>query len=133
MVVAGFLTKFDMKGYILASDLSLQSQYERDIRDLKLGWGCIKGVDNYECVVNGEKFSLGDCRIKNISYETAEELLCFRDCGYLSNRKRAIQSPIALLNYSYWLIQRNYVEGQQQDKGKSVPFPKRAGSRNRDP
>jgi Rad3-related DNA helicase len=125
MIVAGYLTTFDMRGYILASDLSLQSQYEKEFRDFNLNWGCIKGVDNYTCAVNGEKFSLGDCRIKNISYEGAEDLLCFRECGYLSNRKRAIASPVALLNYSYWLIQRNYVEGQQQDKGKGVPFPKR--------
>lgn len=125
MVVAGYLSKFHMRGYILASDLALQSQYENDMRDMNLNWGCIKGVDNYTCAVNGEKFSLGDCRLKNMSYEEAEELLCFRECGYLMNRKRAIQSPVALLNYSYWLIQRNYVEGQQQDKGKGVPFPKR--------
>ena len=101
-----------------------QSRYE-ELRDFNLNWGCIKGVDNYTCAVNGEKFSLGECRIKNISYEAAEELMCFRECGYLMNRKRAIQSPVAVLNYSYWLIQRNYVEAQQQDKGKGVPFPKR--------
>lgn len=125
MVVAGFLTQFDMRGYILASDLSLQTQYEKDFRDLKMGWGSVKGVDNYTCAVNNEKFSLGDCRLKNISYEDAEELICFRECGYLTNRKRAIQSPVALLNYSFWLIQRVYVEAQQQEKGKGVPFPKR--------
>ena len=125
IIVAGFLTTYNMRGYILASDLSLQSQYEKELRDFNLNWGCIKGVDNYTCAVNGEKFSLGECRIKNISYEAAEELMCFRECGYLMNRKRAIQSPVAVLNYSYWLIQRNYVEAQQQDKGKGVPFPKR--------
>lgn len=123
--VAGFLTTFQMRGYILASDLSLQTQYETDFRNNNLNWGSIKGVDNYTCAVNGEKFSLGDCRLKNISYEDAEELVCFRECGYLMNRKRAIQSPVTLLNYSYWLIQRNYVEPQMLDKGKGVPFPKR--------
>lgn len=122
MTVAGYLGKFNMKGYILASDLSLQSQYEKDINKLRIPWGSIKGVDNYTCSVNGEKFSLGDCKLKNISYEAAEELPCFRDCGYLSNRKRAIQSSVAVLNYSYWLIQRNYVEGKMKDRGHSVPF-----------
>jgi Rad3-related DNA helicase len=125
MTVAGFLTSYQMRGYILASDLSLQTQYETDFRDNNLPWGSIKGVDNYTCVVNGEKFSLGDCRLKNISYEEAENLICWRECGYLTNRKRAIQSPVTLLNYSYWLIQRNYVESQMIDKGKGVPFPKR--------
>lgn len=125
MIVAGFLTKYQMRGYILASDLSLQAQYETDIRQANLNWGSIKGVDNYTCAVNNEKFSLGDCRMKNISYEEAENLICWRECGYLTNRKRAIQSPVALLNYSFWLIQRNYVEARQQEKGKAVPFQKR--------
>lgn len=125
MIVAGFLTNYKMRGYILASDLSLQSQYEKDFRRYNLQWGSIKGVDNYTCVVNSEKFSLGDCRLKNTSYEVAESLPCFGDCGYLMSRKIAIKSPVSLLNYSYWLIQRNYVEGKMQDKGKGVPFPKR--------
>ena len=125
MVVAGFLTEFKMKGYILASDLMLQTQYEKDIKHNRIQWGSIKGVDNYDCVVNSEKFSLGECRLKNTSYEEAESLACFKDCGYLSNRKLALQSPVSLLNYSYWLIQRNYVEPKMLDKGKSVPFPKR--------
>ena len=125
MTVAGFLGKYNMKGYILASDLSLQTQYERDIAKISVRWGSVKGVDNYTCAVNGEKFSLGDCRLKNISYEAAEELPCFRECGYLMNRKRAIQSPVAVLNYAFWLIQRNYVEGKMQDRGRGVPFPAR--------
>jgi Rad3-related DNA helicase len=125
MVVAGFLTQFKMKGYILASDLALQTQYEKDIYTHQLRWGSIKGVDNYMCVVNNEKFSIGDCRIKNVSYEQSETMQCFPECGYLYNRKKAISSPIALLNYSYWLVQRNYVEGKMQERGKGVPFPKR--------
>jgi Rad3-related DNA helicase len=125
MVVAGFLTEFKMKGYILASDLMLQTQYERDIKHNRIQWGSIKGVDNYDCVVNSEKFSLGECRLKNTSYEEAESLSCFNDCGYLLNRKMAIQSPVSLLNYSYWLIQRNYVEPKMIEKGKNIPFQKR--------
>jgi Rad3-related DNA helicase len=39
------------------------------------------------------------------------------------NRRRAIRSSTAVTTYSYWLIQRNYVEGKMLDKGKSVPFP----------
>jgi len=123
LTVAGFLTEFKMRGYILASDLMLQTQYEKDLRRYNLQWGSIKGVDNYSCVVNTEKFSMGECRMKNVSYEEAENLPCFSDCGYLYNRKVAIKSPVAILNYSYWLIQRNYVEGKMQDNGKGVPFP----------
>jgi len=125
MIVAGFLSEFKMRGYILASDLMLQTQYEKDFKHYRLDWGSVKGVDNYECVVNHEKFSLGECKLKNISYEEAETKPCFSDCGYLFSRKKAIKSPVSLLNYSYWLIQRNYVEQKMQDKGKGVPFPKR--------
>jgi Rad3-related DNA helicase len=125
MIVGGFLTQYKVKGYILASDLALQTQYEKDFRKFNLQWGSIKGVDNYMCTVNSERFSLGECRLKNTSYEEAETLPCFPDCGYLFSRKLAIKSPVSLLNYSYWLIQRNYVEGKMQDRGKGVPFPKR--------
>ena len=51
--------------------------------------------------------------------------MCFRECGYLMNRKRAIQSPVAVLNYAYWLIQRSYVEPKMIEKGMGIPFPKR--------
>lgn len=125
MTVAGFLSEFKMKGYILASDLMLQTQYEKDLRRYRLDWGSIKGVDNYTCIVNSEKFSMGECRLKNVSYEESEALSCFNDCGYLYSRKQAIKSPVSILNYSYWLIQRNYVESKMQENGRGVPFPKR--------
>jgi Rad3-related DNA helicase len=88
-------------------------------------WGNIKGVDNYHCVVNGEKFSVGECKNKGTSYEAAESLPCFKQCGYLTSRKKSIKSPVSLLTYPYALIQRNYVENQQQNKGKGSPFPQR--------
>lgn len=125
MIVAGFLTHQKMQGYILASDLALQQQYEKDFIKYKLDWGSIKGVDNYWCVANSERFSLGECRLKNVSYEKAEDLPCYSECGYLQNRKKAIRSSVALLNYSFWLIQRNYVEPKMIESGKGIPFPKR--------
>ena len=125
MITAGFLSEMKMKGYILASDLMLQTQYEKDFNKYRLQWGSIKGVDNYDCIVNHEKFSLGECKIKNVSYEEAESKPCFKDCGYLFNRRLAINSPVALLNYSYHLIQMNYVLPKMIDSGKNAPFIKR--------
>lgn len=125
IITASFLSMLKMKGYILTSDLSLQTQYEKDIEKHKLNWGSIKGVDNYDCVVNHEKFSIGECRIKNRSYPQAESLPCFSNCGYLFNRRLAINSNVSILNYSYWLVQQNYVSIKMDNDGKSASFPKR--------
>lgn len=126
MLFADFLTFKGNRGYILASDLSLHEQYVKDFRKMQLwNWGNIKGVDNYTCAVNGEKFSVGECKNKGTTYEEAESLPCFKHCGYLTSRKKAIKSPVALLTYPYALIQRNYVEQQQQSTGRGSPFPQR--------
>lgn len=109
MCVAGALSFKKKRGYILASDLSLQNQYENDIGRFDMEWGSVKGVDNYMCDMNFEKFSVGDCKIKNMQMRDIQNLPCFETCGYYSNRNKASKSKVSLLNYSYWLIQRNYV------------------------
>lgn len=126
MITAGVLANHDKRGYILASDLVLHQQYVNDFKKMQLwNWGNIKGVDNYNCAVNGEKFSVGDCKSKGISYDAAESLTCFKHCGYLMARRKAIRSPLALLTYPYALIQRNYVDKKQSESGKQPPFSKR--------
>ena len=112
-------------GYLVTSDLSLQDQYESDFYRLGLRWPSVRGVDNYECSVNGLPFSLGDCKLKGMGYEQAEKLSCYSSCEYLQNRKRSIEQPVALLNYSFWLIQRNYVEDRMLQDGREVPFKQR--------
>jgi len=119
------LKELGNQGYLITSDLTLQDQYEKDIENFKLNWPSIRGIDNYECSVNGLPFSLGDCKFKGIGYEQAEKLSCFSSCEYLQNRKRAISQPIALLNYSFWLIQRNYVEDKMIREERTVPFERR--------
>jgi len=122
ILFSSLLNEYNMKGYILASDLSLFDQYLKDIERIDR-FGYIKGIDNYTCAVNGEKFSLGDCKLQGVSYEDAEELPCFNECGYLVNRKKAIKSYTTLMTYPYWILQRNYVDGKMQEQNKSVPFP----------
>ena len=122
---AHILKELGNRGYLVTSDLMLQDQYEEDFRKFKLNWPSVRGVDNYECNVNGLTFSLGDCKMKGINYEQAENLTCWNTCGYLQARKRAKELPVALFNYSYYLIQRNYVEDKMIDQGKEIPFPKR--------
>ena len=125
MVCSAFLEENDLRGYILTSELALQDQYMRDFAKHSLAWGSVKGADVYTCAVNSLPFSLGECRMQKMSYEQAENLDCWPHCGYLTNRKKSIESKVSLLNYSYALIQRNYVEDQQQSKGFGVPFPAR--------
>lgn len=122
---AHVLKELGNKGYMVTSDLSLQDQYETDFYRYGLRWPSIKGVDNYECSVNGLPFSLGDCKLKGMGYEQAEKLSCWSSCEYLQNRKRAIEQPISLLNYSFWLIQRNYVEAKMMQEERTVPFEQR--------
>ena len=122
---AHVLKELGNRGYLVTSDLMLQDQYEEDFHKFKLNWPSVRGVDNYECNVNGLTFSLGDCKMKGINYEQAENLTCWNTCGYLQARKRAKELPVALFNYSYYLIQRNYVEDKMIDQGKEIPFPKR--------
>ena len=83
------LEELSYSGYLITSDIALQDQYEQDIRKFGLGWGNIKGLDNYICDVNKQKFSLGECKTRGISYEKAINLTCGATCGYLQNRKRA--------------------------------------------
>jgi len=106
MAVAWILNQEGKEGYILASDLALQEQYEKDFNRSNFKWGSIKGIDNYICIDNMEKNSLGTCRVRNIR---PPSMSCYNSCPYFMARERAAQSPTSLLNYAYWLIMMNYV------------------------
>lgn len=103
------LKELGNQGYIVTSDKTLQEQYEYDFSQYNTGWPSIQGIDNYNCEVNGLPFSLGECKMRGYSYAQAERLQCARMCDYLNTRKKAIDSPVTLVNYSFWLIQQNYV------------------------
>jgi ATP-dependent DNA helicase DinG len=125
MVASSVLTDMGKRGYLVTSDTSLQDQYEADFIRFGIPWASIKGVDNYVCVANGQKFSLGECRVRSLGYEKAKSLPCYNRCGYFQNRQKAIDSRVSLLNYSYWLIQRNYVAKRMEERGASSPFDMR--------
>lgn len=103
---AWILNQYNKSGYILASDISLQEQYEKDIKSFKMRWGSVKGIDNYKCIDNMEKNSLGTCRIRN---KPPKSMHCYESCPYFSARDFASNSQTTLLNYAYWLIMQNYV------------------------
>ena len=109
-------------GYILTVDLALQQQYETDFKRLKLNYHSIKGVSNYKCHVNSKSFKEGDCHSLNVSYEQLKKLHCYPKCAYLQARERAMRAKVSMINYAYWLIQRNKVAKKM---GGKEPFPMR--------
>lgn len=118
MCASWVLNQNGKEGYILASDISLQEQYERDLKKFNIHFGSVKGIDNYECTDNMEKNSLGTCRIRG---KQPKSMYCYNDCPYFSARNRASKSQTSLLNYSYWLIMQNYANQNSSEQF----FPKR--------
>jgi ATP-dependent DNA helicase DinG len=106
MCASWILNQERKEGYILASDIALQDQYEKDFKKFNLNYGVIKGLDHYKCIDNDEKNSLGTCRIRN---KRPRSMYCYEECPYYSARDHASVAPTSLLNYSYWLIHMNYV------------------------
>jgi ATP-dependent DNA helicase DinG len=106
MCSSWILTKANKKGYILASDITLQDQYEKDFKKFNISWGSVKGIDNYICIDNMEKASMGTCKIRNLN---SRQMMCYNECPYYNARDFASESKTSLLNYAYWLIHMNYV------------------------
>lgn len=117
ILTARLLREWKKEGYLITSNLDLQDQYMKDINEKNLMWGSVKGIDNYTCDVNGLPYSLGECRSRGYTKEKIESLSCYTSCGYLMARMRAINSAVSILNYNYWLLQRNYVAKNQEKKG----------------
>jgi Rad3-related DNA helicase len=100
--------------FILTSDRLLQQQYEDDcsgkFSQRHSDVVNISGIDNYNCSVNGNKFSLGWCKSMGMSNSKAlAKLPCAATCEYLQRWSRAKNSKTTVFNYSYYLIQMNYV------------------------
>ena len=105
IIVAYVLNKIGYSGYILASDIGLQDQYENDFKRFHLDWGSVKGLDNYICTENGEKHRYGNCHVRLETHDKIKERRCYDSCPYYAARRRALASETSLLNYSYWLTQ----------------------------
>lgn len=119
MAVSYVLNEIGKRGYILTSEISLQDQYEYDIRNYKLPFGSVKGIDNYTCTDNDEKHSLRTCKIRNLAPKSMQ---CYSECPYFSARDFASSSKTAVLNYSYWLIMQNYANKKRKDEESSASF-----------
>jgi len=118
MAVAWILNQKGKDGYILASDIALQEQYEKDFKQNHFRWGSVKGIDNYLCIDNMEKNSLGTCRIRN---KAPKGMHCYNSCPYFNARDFASQSQTSLLNYAYWLIMQNYTNQHMEEDQQLFP------------
>jgi Rad3-related DNA helicase len=106
-----FYEKYNKTGYILTSNLALQDQYESDFyRFNQPNFISLKGYQNYTCSVSNTSVKDGFCRSYNLPMPQVKKLDCYDSCSYYKRRTGAINSATALLNYQYWLVQKNYVQ-----------------------
>ena len=114
MIIAMVLSRYyDLRGYILASDLNLIDQYKRDIEKYFPNWAVIKGQQSYTCSVNGLRFTSGVCKLKGCkTYGDIKQKFpdCAPTCQYLVDRENAIGADVLVCTYSFWLIQQNIVK-----------------------
>ena len=118
MCAAWILNQKGKNGYVLSSDIALQDQYEGDLIKFNFSWGSIKGLDNYECIDNYEKVSMGSCKIQR---KEARKMYCYEDCPYYSARNKASRSPTSMLNYAYWLTMMNDVNPKLEEEKQIFP------------
>lgn len=127
LLVAAVLSEYYNKtGYILISDLSLIEQYERDVNRYFNEWAVIKGQQTYRCEDNGLTFNMGTCKLKGCkTYGDIRKKFpsCSSECQYILEREKAINSPVLVCTYSFWLIQQNMVK---KKLGDMAPFDSRS-------
>lgn len=104
---------FNKTGYIITSETSLQKQYEYDIDKFEYKIPSVMGLNNYICSENHDTVNFGDCKLQFLTAQQRENLKCYPFCPYYSTRNRASESPIALLNYNYWLPQVNTIVNEE--------------------
>lgn len=121
IISAGVLAQYyEMKSYILASDLYLWQQYMSAISKYKLkDFGYLKGsIGNYRCDVSHVDYNIGKCKINKVSLSTLRNkdtryssgYRCADTCLYMRHRFRAEKTPVTLLTYQLWLYQMNLVD-----------------------
>lgn len=126
IISAGVLNKYYHKrSFILASDLSLWDQYADFInKNPRLGFGKLKGKQNYKCSANGEHIDSAECKLAGVKMGSlmipgnAHKLgfECAEWCPYLRDRKKALEAPVTLLTYALYLytVDRNNMDNQIQ-------------------
>lgn len=115
--VIGYMVNFCMKklerledngniqSYLLTSSKLLQDQIEADKEKFNFGdniLAILKGTANYFCTpIKPDSYKNRYCR--GMSSETMSLLNCYETCPYLTARKKAVSTDIAVMNYAYFL------------------------------
>lgn len=115
--VIGYVVNFCMKklerlkdngniqSYLLTSSKLLQDQIEADKEKFNFGdniLAILKGTANYFCTpIKPDSYKNRYCR--GMSAETMSLLNCYETCPYLTARKKAVSTDIAVMNYAYFL------------------------------
>ena len=120
IISAGVLADYyNMKSYILVSDLFLLEQYEKFIEShKKMGFGAIRGqTGNYMCNMNGNDIRNAECRMakipwaklfsRNSSIKIGYDCAC--TCEYVHKRKQAIEASVTLMTYQLFMYTRNVI------------------------
>ncbi len=107
---------YNIRSYILASDLYLWQQYYDFIQknlSLKEKIGCLKGQHgNYKCRRNNEDLSCAECKMAGMSWaslyttESAKKsgFDCAKNCKYLKERRHALKTKVTLLTYQLFFL-----------------------------
>lgn len=88
-------------GTYLVHSKTLQVQLQDDFPELPILWG--RG--NYECLRSEGKLTCGDCThgVGSLCKNKASK------CEYVVAKWKALNSPVRILNYEYWITEANYV------------------------
>lgn len=116
---------FNLKGYILVSDLGLLRQYGRDIAKSFNDFSILEGQNNYLCDENGMPFSMGFCKLNGYSSYASilSTFTCAETCPYIKARTEATNSNVTLMTYQGWFTQRNYVAELMGYDGQQLLYP----------
>ena len=90
-------------GTYLVHSKSLQVQLQEDFIELPILWG--RG--NYKCLRSEGRATCGECShsANNPCANKASR------CEYIIAKRIAINSPVRILNYQFWITEANYVGG----------------------
>ena len=120
IISAGVLAHYyDIKSYILCSDLFLWKQYSNFIDQYHLtDFGYLKGLSNYTCFINKQEVKYGKCKLDKVGYQSLKNpdwckrhfYNCVYSCQYMKDRIKAEKAKVTLMTYQLYLHMLNLIK-----------------------